>query len=140
MNKHQWFVYLKVGSPTGDVAQNIIPWTVESCCCGRETERDQLRSPGRCSRSWSSVHLLQDSWEIQANRELLPGWKISAISSFALGAYTKIFMPFDEPFWDNARHLTYANPETRGYYPEFQPLDCRHDGHPGPLRRRYRGG
>ncbi|RHZ63441.1 uncharacterized protein CDV56_107482 [Aspergillus thermomutatus] len=33
----------------------------------------------------------------------LPDWKVSAISSFELGTYTKIFM--------------------QGYYPEFQPLD-----------------
>ncbi|KAJ5393288.1 uncharacterized protein N7487_010929 [Penicillium crustosum] len=46
-----------------------------------------------------------------------------AIHSFELGTYTKIFMQFPEPFWDNAQYLIYADPETRGYYPEFQPLD-----------------
>jgi polyamine oxidase len=53
----------------------------------------------------------------------LPDWKVSAIDSFELGTYTKIFMQFDNPFWDNAQYLIYADPNTRGYYPEFQPLD-----------------
>ncbi|KAJ6160171.1 hypothetical protein N7497_004708 [Penicillium chrysogenum] len=53
----------------------------------------------------------------------LPSWKKSAIHSFELGTYTKIFMQFPWAFWDNAQYLIYADPETRGYYPEFQPLD-----------------
>lgn len=53
----------------------------------------------------------------------LPAWKQAAISSFELGTYTKIFMQFDTPFWDDVQYLIYADPETRGYYPEFQPLD-----------------
>ncbi|KAL2809270.1 amine oxidase [Aspergillus granulosus] len=53
----------------------------------------------------------------------LPAWKQAAISSFELGTYTKIFMQFDTPFWDEVQYLIYADPETRGYYPEFQPLD-----------------
>ncbi|KAJ5597436.1 hypothetical protein N7537_007520 [Penicillium hordei] len=53
----------------------------------------------------------------------LPSWKKDAIHSFELGTYTKIFMQFSEPFWDNAQYLIYADSETRGYYPEFQPLD-----------------
>ena len=53
----------------------------------------------------------------------LPSWKKTAIHSFELGTYTKIFMQFPWRFWDNAQYLIYADPETRGYYPEFQPLD-----------------
>lgn len=53
----------------------------------------------------------------------LPDWKSAAISSFEIGTYTKIFMQFDEPFWNETQYLLYADPETRGYYPEYQPLD-----------------
>lgn len=53
----------------------------------------------------------------------LPSWKEDAIHSFELGTYTKIFMQFPQAFWDNAQYLIYADRETRGYYPEFQPLD-----------------
>lgn len=53
----------------------------------------------------------------------LPDWKSAAISSFDIGTYTKIFMQFDEPFWNETQYLIYADPETRGYYPEYQPLD-----------------
>ncbi|KAI9733149.1 MAG: hypothetical protein M1834_003696, partial [Cirrosporium novae-zelandiae] len=54
----------------------------------------------------------------------LPSWKQAAISSFDLGTYTKIFLQFDEPFWDsNTQFLLYADPYERGRYPSFQPLD-----------------
>ncbi|KAL4790545.1 amine oxidase [Aspergillus venezuelensis] len=53
----------------------------------------------------------------------LSDWKVAAISSFELDTYTKTFMQFNEPFWDEVQYLIYADPETRGWYPEFQPLD-----------------
>lgn len=53
----------------------------------------------------------------------LPAYKVNAIHSFELGTYTKIFMQFPEAFWHNTQYLIYADPDTRGYYPEFQPLD-----------------
>jgi polyamine oxidase len=53
----------------------------------------------------------------------LPDWKSAAINSFELGTYTKIFLQFDEPFWNQTQYLLYADTETRGYYPEWQPLN-----------------
>ncbi|EZF68561.1 hypothetical protein H105_08892 [Trichophyton soudanense CBS 452.61] len=58
-----------------------------------------------------------------------PSWKKSAISSFEIGTYTKIFLQFDKAFWPNSQYLMYADPRERGYYPLFQPLDL-----PGALR------
>lgn len=54
----------------------------------------------------------------------LPVWKKSAIASFEIGTYTKIFMQFEQPFWpENTQFLLWADPHERGYYPQFQPLD-----------------
>lgn len=53
----------------------------------------------------------------------LPAWKKSAISSFELGTYTKIFMQFDEAFWDDTQYILWADPHERGYYPQYQPLN-----------------
>ncbi|EEQ30114.1 putative sarcosine oxidasee (formaldehyde-forming) [Microsporum canis] len=52
-----------------------------------------------------------------------PSWKKSAIASFEIGTYTKIFLQFDRAFWPNSQYLMWADPHERGYYPLFQPLD-----------------
>ncbi|KAF2196811.1 putative flavin-containing polyamine oxidase [Delitschia confertaspora ATCC 74209] len=53
----------------------------------------------------------------------LPSWKQTAIHTFQMGTYTKIFMQFNETFWDpNTQFFLYASPTTRGYYPVFQSL------------------
>ncbi|KAF5630336.1 n1-acetylpolyamine oxidase [Fusarium sp. NRRL 52700] len=54
----------------------------------------------------------------------LPDWKQSAIDQFAMGTYTKIFMQFEEAFWDNqTQFFLYADPLERGRYPLFQSLN-----------------
>ncbi|KAF3490815.1 polyamine oxidase [Arthroderma uncinatum] len=52
-----------------------------------------------------------------------PSWKKSAIASFEIGTYTKIFLQFEKAFWPNSQYLLWADPRERGYYPLFQPLD-----------------
>ena len=55
----------------------------------------------------------------------LPTWKQTAIQTFQMGIYTKIFLQFppDKIFWPQQyQYLLYASPQ-RGYYPVFQPLD-----------------
>ncbi|KAL9090251.1 MAG: hypothetical protein Q9159_002056 [Coniocarpon cinnabarinum] len=56
---------------------------------------------------------------------VFPSWKQSAIASFGMGIYTKIFLQFEpsEQFWDqNTQFFLYASPTTRGYYPVWQSL------------------
>ncbi|KAB2579355.1 Polyamine oxidase [Lasiodiplodia theobromae] len=54
----------------------------------------------------------------------LPDWKQDAIENFQMGTYTKIFMQFNETFWDpDTQFFLYADPEKRGYYPVWQSLD-----------------
>ena len=53
----------------------------------------------------------------------LPDWKQTAIEKFQMGTYTKIFLQFNETFWDpNTQFFLYASPTTRGYYPVWQSL------------------
>ncbi|CAK7566710.1 MAG: polyamine oxidase1, flavin-containing amine oxidoreductase [Sporothrix epigloea] len=55
----------------------------------------------------------------------LPRWKVDAIESFEMGTYTKIFMQFNETFWDESmQFFLYADPQVRGYYPVWQSLDA----------------
>ncbi|ERS95300.1 polyamine oxidase (propane-1,3-diamine-forming) [Sporothrix schenckii 1099-18] len=54
----------------------------------------------------------------------LPRWKVDAIESFEMGTYTKIFLQFNETFWDeDVQYFLYADPQVRGYYPVWQSLD-----------------
>lgn len=44
-----------------------------------------------------------------------------------MGAYTKIFMQFNETFWpEDTHYFLYADPEQHGYYPLFQSLSMPH--------------
>lgn len=55
----------------------------------------------------------------------LPDWKREAIESFRMGTYTKIFLQFNETFWDpDTEYFLYADPNTRGWYPIFQSLSA----------------
>jgi polyamine oxidase len=60
-----------------------------------------------------------------------PPWKETALATFQMGTYTKIFLQFNETFWDpNTQFFLYASPKTRGYYPVFQSLSSP-GFHPG---------
>lgn len=53
----------------------------------------------------------------------LPTWKETAIQSFDMATYTKIFLQFNETFWpEDVQYFLYASPTDRGYYPLFQSL------------------
>lgn len=54
---------------------------------------------------------------------VLPDWKNTAIQSFQMGTYTKIFLQFNETFWpEDTQFFLYASPTVRGWYPVFQSL------------------
>jgi polyamine oxidase len=53
----------------------------------------------------------------------LPDWKQSAIATFSMGTYTKMFFQFNETFWPtDTQFFLYAHPTTRGYYAVWQSL------------------
>lgn len=71
-----------------------------------------------------SVGVLQN--DVVEFKPALPDWKQSAIDQFAMGTYTKIFMQFNESFWDDeTQFLLYADPLERGRYPLFQSLNAK---------------
>ncbi|KAK0390500.1 hypothetical protein NLU13_0004 [Sarocladium strictum] len=68
-----------------------------------------------------SLGVLQN--EVVNFQPRLPLWKREAIELFQMGTYTKVFMQFNETFWDpNTQYFLYADPTTRGYYPVWQSL------------------
>lgn len=70
-----------------------------------------------------SVGVLQN--EVVAFDPPLPRWKREAIDQFQMGTYTKIFMQFEETFWDpDTEFFLYADGKSRGYYPVFQSLSA----------------
>ncbi|KAF7192187.1 Polyamine oxidase 1 [Pseudocercospora fuligena] len=53
----------------------------------------------------------------------LPTWKQTAIQSFGMATYTKIFLQFPSTWWpEDIEFFGYASPNSRGYYPMFQSL------------------
>ncbi|KAI5782592.1 amine oxidase [Geopyxis carbonaria] len=53
----------------------------------------------------------------------LPSQKADAIANFHLATYTKIFARFPYKFWNSTEFVLYADPDERGNYPIWQPLD-----------------
>ena len=51
----------------------------------------------------------------------LPSWKIDAINQFSMAHYLKIFVEFNETFWDEVEYVGRLD-NRRGCYPLFQPL------------------
>lgn len=57
-----------------------------------------------------------------------PSWKAESIFGNIMGTYQKIFFQFhpDDVFWPrDIRYQYYASPTTRGYWSNFESLDCR---------------
>lgn len=85
-----------------------------------------LNSDGSCIRAayaicTFSLGVLQND-TVSFSPEL-PDWKRTAIATFQMGTYTKIFLQFNETFWPMDRQfLLYASPTTRGHYPVWQSL------------------
>jgi polyamine oxidase len=53
----------------------------------------------------------------------LPSWKQEAIANFHMATYMKIFARFETKFWNDTEFMLYADPDERGYFPVWQPLD-----------------
>lgn len=52
-----------------------------------------------------------------------PDWKQSALATFYMGTYTKMFFQFNETFWPKDKQfMLYADPVQRGYYTIWQSL------------------
>ncbi|KAI1777977.1 amine oxidase [Hypoxylon cercidicola] len=70
-----------------------------------------------------SVGVLQN--DVVEFKPPLPRWKREAIEQFQMGTYTKIFLQFNETFWDkDTQFFLYADDKSRGYYPVWQSLSA----------------
>ena len=54
----------------------------------------------------------------------LPVWKRKAYSKATMGVYTKVFLKFNEPFWDDWVYTLYADSDKYGYYPVWQNMQA----------------
>ncbi|GLA67069.1 hypothetical protein AtubIFM56815_009366 [Aspergillus tubingensis] len=107
-------------------------WRLRKNTIVKEIEHDDdsvtvHSTDGKCVRAkyaimTFSLGVLQHPEAVKFTPEL-PRWKKDAITSFEMVTYTKIFMQFPHSFWPKNQYLYYADPNTRGYYPLFQPLD-----------------
>ncbi|KIO17971.1 hypothetical protein M407DRAFT_226715 [Tulasnella calospora MUT 4182] len=69
-----------------------------------------------------SVGVLQHPEDVKFE-PAFPAWKQEAIDGMKMGTYTKIFLQWEEKFWDDNEMGLYADPYRRGYYPVWQSLD-----------------
>lgn len=68
-----------------------------------------------------SIGVLQN--KVAQFHPALPRWKSEAIEGFQMTTYTKLFMQFNESFWDTeTEFFLYADQIERGWYPIFQSL------------------
>lgn len=54
----------------------------------------------------------------------VPKWKSAAYNKAEMGIYTKIFLKYQKPFWDDWVYTLYADPNTYGYYPVWQNMQA----------------
>lgn len=54
----------------------------------------------------------------------LPQWKRKAYARAQMGTYTKVFLKFNEPFWDDWVYTLYADSSKYGYYPVWQNMQA----------------
>jgi polyamine oxidase len=60
-----------------------------------------------------------------------PSWKKEAIATFRMGTYLKMFIQFNETFWNSTNeNMLYASPTTRGYLAEWHNIGADNI-HPG---------
>lgn len=54
----------------------------------------------------------------------VPKWKSAAYGKAEMGIYTKIYLKYNKPFWDDWVFTLYADPTTYGYYPVWQNMQA----------------
>ena len=102
-----------------------ISWSDSSVCVTVHTtgQRDQERE--LCAEYaivTFSVGVLQSKEGQAMFNPQLPEWKVSAIGKLVFVNYLKIFVKFNQTFWDNNVTFIYHVNKRRGYYPIIQPL------------------
>jgi len=98
-----------------------IEWS-DSCVCATASEGGENRT--YCAPYailTFSIGVLQSEMRTAVFVPELPSWKIDAINQFSMTHYLKIFVEFNETFWDEVEYIGRLD-NRRGYYPLFQPL------------------
>ncbi|KAG9023183.1 hypothetical protein FS837_005915 [Tulasnella sp. UAMH 9824] len=95
--------------------------TYDDSGCAVKLESGDILKAKYCLVTFS-VGVLQHPEDVKFE-PAFPAWKQEAIDTMKMGTYTKIFLQWEEKFWDDNEMGLYADPYRRGYYPVWQSLD-----------------
>ena len=107
---------------------SVVEWS-DDCVCVTVKEGDQRYCASYAIVTFSIGVLKSDDVQFIPD---LPSWKSDIINAFDLLNYLKIFVEFNETFWDKVQYIGYADKQ-RGYYPLFQPMEQFLPGNPNVI-------
>ena len=102
-----------------------ISWSDSGVCVTVHTTGQPTNKRKLCAKYavvTFSVGVLQSKEGQAMFHPSLPQWKVSAIGKLSYTNYLKIFVKFNETFWNNDVSFIFHVSEDRGYYPVMQPL------------------
>ena len=108
---------------------NLIEYT-DDCVCA--TDFNEVKYCANYGIYTFSIGVLQDE---QINLKFepdLPQYKIDAINTFSSALYLKIFVEFNETFWDDVEYIGRTSSD-REDYPLFQPMGKFFDSKPNVI-------
>ena len=118
--------FLPYGSPRLHLNTTVtaISWSDSSVCVAvhKTGQQNESKLCGRYAVMTFSVGVLQSEEGQAMFHPPLPPWKLSALGKLVFAYYLKIFVKFNETFWDNDVDFIYRVDKKRGYYPVIQPL------------------
>lgn len=101
---------------------NEIEWSDE-CVCAIATENgEEQKYCAPYAIITFSIGVLQSDESNVTFVPDLPASKLDVISQFCMAHYLKLFVEFNESFWDDVACIGYVD-DMRGYFPTFQPLN-----------------
>ena len=109
---------------------NLIEYT-DDCVCA--TDFNEVKYCANYGIYTFSIGVLQDE---QINLKFepdLPQYKIDAINTFSSALYLKIFVEFNETFWDDVEYIGRTSSGDREDYPLFQPMGKFFDSKPNVI-------
>ena len=105
---------------------SAISWSNRGVCVTVHTTGQPNNSERKLCAKYAvvtfSVGVLQSKEGQAMFHPSLPQWKMTAIGKLSFTNYLKIFVKFNETFWNNDVSFIYRVSKDRGYYPVMQPL------------------
>ena len=110
---------------------NVVEWSDDCVCVTvKEGGKTNERYCARYAITTFSIGVLK-SGNVKFVPDL-PSWKSDIIDAINMTNYLKIFVEFNETFWDKVQYIGYADKQ-RGYFPMFQPMQQFLPGNPNVI-------